>query len=340
MPKLHPRALREIDWDAPVDISKSKGVKLKSRPLEYSQIIDGLYQGSAPSPGPDAGKKFDALVLMAHEHQPTQKEFPGIEVLQAGIWDARPSGQDIQKAYKAAQWVATRLKAGKKVLVTCMAGLNRSGMVSAMSLIMMGYPPKNAMALVKNARGPKALSNKHFNQVLLGMKQVTNEEIIREAIRTLLEAVELLPYSSSRDYSKAEMEVEVGEYFENSTTRSTMPDLFSSPEDARQKIKAAETAHLSESDMMSLQNSDIAEVLRGGGLKAAREVAEQNGRDIDSIIAGIEESEAIPPPIIVRDKNGSNYLLGGNTRLMTAVAMGLNPLVKVLDYIGTFRLDA
>lgn len=329
-----------MDWDAPVDASKSGGVRLKSRPLEYSHVIDGLYQGSAPSPGPAVSKKFDALVLMATEYQPSSEEFGKVDVLNAGIYDSKPAPSEIQKAYAAAKWVATRLKSGKKVLVTCMAGMNRSGLVSAMALILSGYPPQSAIALVRGARGPKALSNKHFVSVLMGMQKVVQENVLREAVRVMMEVAELLPYNSSRDYSKAELEVEVAEFFENPSTRSTMPGLFDSPEDARQKIKAAETSHLSESEMMSLQNSDIAEALQGGGLKAAREVAEQNGRDIDSIIEALESSDAVPPPIIIRDQNGANYLLGGNTRLMTAVAMGLSPLVKVIEYTGTFRLDA
>lgn len=337
MPKIR---LNEIDWDAPVKTGKSGWTKTRLKRLEYSHILGGLYQGSAPPTGSQVGKEFDALVLMASEYQPKAKEFGDVEVYQAPILDSKPSSQDIQKAYAAAKWVASKLHANKKVLVTCMAGLNRSGMVSAMALILTGYQPKNAMAAVRNARGPKALSNKYFVKLLNGMKAATSESIIRKAIRILLEVAELLPYAASRDYTSAELEVELAEFFENRTTRSTMPDLFDSPENARQKIKAAETKHLSESDMMSLQNCDVAEVLQGGGLKAAREIAEQNDRDIDSIIEALESSDAVPPPIVINDQDGALYLLSGNTRLMTAVAMGLSPLVKIIEYDGKFRLDA
>lgn len=335
--------LQEIDFlsDEPIEPARPNSKKSGTpKRLEYSHVIGNLFQGSAPPPGPDVGRKFDALVLMATEYQPSKRDFPGVEVYSAPIYDAKPSGHEVQAAYKAAQWVASRLKSGKRVLVTCMAGLNRSGMVSAMALVLTGYPPKNAIAAVKGARGPHALSNGHFANIIRGMRPVTQENIVRMAIRTLLEVAELLPYNACRDYTSAELEVEVAEYFENRATMSTMPDLFQSPEDAREKIGAAPTEHLSESDMLSLQNSDVSAVLSGGGLKAARDVAEQNDKDIDSIIEAMDEADSVPPPIVVRDESGSNYLLGGNTRLMTAVALGKNPLVKVIKYPGNFRLDA
>lgn len=339
-----PKTLREaFNPDEPQPTHKTgtiDSIKKKLPPLEYSQLINGLYQGAAAPIGSEISKKFDALVLMAKEHQPDSKKFSNVEVLHAGINDGVLIPADIQKAYSAAQWVVQRVKSGKNVLVTCMQGLNRSGLVSAMALIMMGYSPSDAINVIRSTRGPEALNNKHFLKILKGMKKVTtSESLIREAIRLMLEEVDLMKYSTARDYTKAELEIEVGEYFENSTTRSTIPGLFNSPDDARVKIKEAPFRHLSQSELDSLQNSDVSEIIHGGGMQSARDLAEKYGKDIDSIIEAFEASEAVPPPIIIEDRNGSLYLLGGNTRLMTAIAMGLNPLVKVIEFEGQFRLD-
>lgn len=62
----------------------------------------------------------------------------------------------------AARTVAERVKGGKRVLVHCAAGLNRSGVVSARALMFLGVPVTEALARVRAARGPFALSNRAF----------------------------------------------------------------------------------------------------------------------------------------------------------------------------------
>jgi protein-tyrosine phosphatase len=54
------------------------------------------------------------------------------------------------------------------VLVTCQAGLNRSGIISAMSLIIRGDSPQAAVMMVRMAR-EHALSNRHFREYLLSL---------------------------------------------------------------------------------------------------------------------------------------------------------------------------
>ena len=63
--------------------------------------------------------------------------------------------------------VAARVRAGERVVVNCAAGLNRSGLLVGRALIALGYTPVEAIALVRRARGPYALSNHRFATWLL-----------------------------------------------------------------------------------------------------------------------------------------------------------------------------
>ena len=58
----------------------------------------------------------------------------------------------------------------KRVLVTCFAGLNRSGIVVAQALKCAGHSPEKAITLVRAARGPHALGNRAFVDALLGYR--------------------------------------------------------------------------------------------------------------------------------------------------------------------------
>ena len=77
----------------------------------------------------------------------------------------------------------------KKVLVTCSMGLNRSATVAAGALVKGGLDPEEAIELVKNRRGDKALSldskpHQRFINTIRSQKKV--EESIRRVIRRLI----------------------------------------------------------------------------------------------------------------------------------------------------------
>lgn len=60
-------------------------------------------------------------------------------------------------------------KSGKKVLIRCQAGLNRSGIVMALVLIRDGYEPADAIQLMRDKRSRFVLCNRHFEQYLLNL---------------------------------------------------------------------------------------------------------------------------------------------------------------------------
>lgn len=62
-------------------------------------------------------------------------------------------------------------KSGKRVLIRCQAGLNRSGIVMALVLIREGYSPEEAITVMREKRSKAVLCNTHFVDYLLGLNQ-------------------------------------------------------------------------------------------------------------------------------------------------------------------------
>jgi predicted kinase len=73
------------------------------------------------------------------------------------------------------------------------------------------------------------------------------------------------------------------------------------------------------------------------GMESGDVKREKGWRDISRAMDGYEKGADIPQSIVVRDKEGNIQLLGGNTRLTGAIAVGKNPSVKVIDYDGKFK---
>lgn len=57
-------------------------------------------------------------------------------------------------------------KAGKRVLIRCQAGLNRSGLITALVLIRDGVSPQDAIDLIRKQRATAALCNTTFDRWL------------------------------------------------------------------------------------------------------------------------------------------------------------------------------
>jgi protein-tyrosine phosphatase len=133
---------------------------------DYDYLLAPLLaQGKRPPEG--ALLPFDTVVLCAVEAQPRLDQ-PGLEVLRLSLKDHGPPPTDaeMQQAVDAGAAVARRLRQKKRVLVTCQMGLNRSGLVNALALMNLGYSAEHAIATVKKARSPFALSNTHFKKFL------------------------------------------------------------------------------------------------------------------------------------------------------------------------------
>jgi hypothetical protein len=134
------------------------------------KIVDGLYQGGFPPPG-DGLKQagFHVLVLCAAEHQDASM-YPGVEVILAPGDDDRRLHRLIQfiDGWKeAGHMIAERVRSKRNVLVTCMQGLNRSGMVNALAVReLTGWPGKKIVEHIQRSR-PNALFNTTFVEYIL-----------------------------------------------------------------------------------------------------------------------------------------------------------------------------
>lgn len=132
----------------------------------YNYVHKRLAIGSAPIPGITA-LPFDVLVLCAQEYQPTDKLFPNIRVLHVPFDDAESiSKEEAHRACRGGAVVAQLVRDRQKVLVTCMAGRNRSGLVTGFALMNMGYSAPRSIKHIRECRGENALSNQFFVRLL------------------------------------------------------------------------------------------------------------------------------------------------------------------------------
>lgn len=142
-----------------------QGMWEAGRVIDANRISPQLAIGSAPPPGTLLARiGVQALVLCASDYQVPASSFPGVEVHHAGFLDdpfgLANGGEQI--ALTAAKWAADRMLSGRQVLVTCRAGINRSGLVSVLALwLATGTIPSDGVATVRNAR-PGALTNRAF----------------------------------------------------------------------------------------------------------------------------------------------------------------------------------
>ncbi len=138
--------------------------------LNANKVAPKLWVGPAPPQGVDIkAEGFDVAVLCAQNWQPPDAQFPGgVEILRFPFQDTlTPGPSDIRSALDAANATCERVVAGKCVLVTCMAGKNRSGLVCALVLTALytGSPQKSLQQL-RLAR-PGALDNMAFENIVL-----------------------------------------------------------------------------------------------------------------------------------------------------------------------------
>lgn len=129
----------------------------------FSDLGNNLWIGGAPSPFAPVGEQFDGLVLCANEYQPDC--FTDIEIIHAPIKDdGSPMTRDEQAiAARTAGKIIRWLNYGSRVLVTCYAGRNRSGLICAIVLCKgpMKMNVEDAIGLIRSTR-PNALANQDF----------------------------------------------------------------------------------------------------------------------------------------------------------------------------------
>lgn len=131
----------------------------------WNEVVPGLFQGghdvrSQSGSACVVGDEFDLVVSLATRagYGPAD----GVEHVVLRMADAGVDGATAARVDEAAEQVADAVRDGRRVLVRCSGGLNRSGLVVASALVRLGHQPAEAITLVRAARGPWALTNPGF----------------------------------------------------------------------------------------------------------------------------------------------------------------------------------
>jgi hypothetical protein len=106
------------------------------------------------------GAEFDLVIsLYQHDgHGPS----PHIEQHYVETPDGPLSPDQIESICQVANRVTKAVSDGRRVLVRCHSGYNRSGLVVAQALINMGYSTEDAIFLIRYRRSKWALNNPLF----------------------------------------------------------------------------------------------------------------------------------------------------------------------------------
>ncbi|WP_233223840.1 protein-tyrosine phosphatase family protein [Amycolatopsis sp. CA-128772] len=110
------------------------------------------------------GREF-GLVLSLYRregHGPA----PGVEHHVAEMPDGPLTEAQIGEVERFAGLAVEAVRAGRRTLVRCHAGQNRSGLVVAQALVELGLDMPAAIAFIRQRRGPGALSNELFVRYL------------------------------------------------------------------------------------------------------------------------------------------------------------------------------
>ena len=109
-------------------------------------------------------ENFDAVITLYAWARPVDWF---VKETRFGILDSDMSDLDMNEIYKLVVSAHGDWKAGKRVLIRCQAGINRSSLITALVLIREGYSARKAIDLMREKRGGAVLANPHFQDWLL-----------------------------------------------------------------------------------------------------------------------------------------------------------------------------
>ncbi|MFD5076450.1 protein phosphatase [Streptomyces sp. NPDC058371] len=133
----------------------------------WNEIVPGLWMGGHEFRG-DSGQaefavvhdEFDLVLTLLR--LPGHGPAPGVEHHVWPIPDGPLDGTQLTGVIRLAQAACDALDEGRRVLVRCYHGYNRSGLVVAHALIRAGRAPDEVIRLIRARRSPWALHNELF----------------------------------------------------------------------------------------------------------------------------------------------------------------------------------
>jgi protein-tyrosine phosphatase len=135
----------------------------------FSEILPNLYMGGTGDsdivqfgkrlPQLHEREEFDAVVTCYSYAQPMSWY---VHENRYGFADGPMDTETFVKVEELATWLHSEWISGKKCLIRCQAGWNRSGIVMAAVLIKHGLSVNEAVRLIRERRSPNALNNQDF----------------------------------------------------------------------------------------------------------------------------------------------------------------------------------
>ena len=132
-----------------------------------SQIIPNLFMG-----GSKASLRLDGpvdlhVVLAPQTIAHKTSKVVSIVFEDDDTWSWRRDKAKFDELREAALDAAEAITKGKSVLITCHMGINRSGLVTALTLCALGYEPRQAVLLIRKWRSSECLGNKAFERCIM-----------------------------------------------------------------------------------------------------------------------------------------------------------------------------
>jgi hypothetical protein len=137
----------------------------------FSQVLGNLWMGGCPVEA--APKEFDYVVSLypwgmyhVYKHQ---------VYLECTLFDNTEQPLDAARLHALARCVNEFMHLGP-TLVHCQAGLNRSGLITALALMQQGWTAEAAIGHLRKVRCAEVLCNSHFRGWLLHQDTLAHAE--------------------------------------------------------------------------------------------------------------------------------------------------------------------
>lgn len=142
----------------------------------FNEILPGLFMGGTSEEQTidspqilhqfQVDREFDCVVTLYAWAAPANWE---IEERRFGFPDGSLQNWQLPIIHEIANWAHSKWADGSKVLIRCAAGLNRSGLVTALILMRGGKSASESIRLIRDRRSYQALCNEDFVQYLLSL---------------------------------------------------------------------------------------------------------------------------------------------------------------------------
>ena len=140
----------------------------------YSEVAPNLFMGGTddvatidqvqPLRNFEGNNEFDCVVTLYAWAAPANW---GVEERRFGFPDSSIIEEYIPTIVELAHWAHSKWAAGKRVNIRCQAGLNRSGLVTALTLMISGMSADEAIDTLRAKRSSYALCNGEYEHWLL-----------------------------------------------------------------------------------------------------------------------------------------------------------------------------